>query len=162
MTLAREKARRYVNGYTFGGAAYSIIPLPLATSLGLSVAEATMMGQIAKIYGLKIDAVIWPLLLKLLLVQFGGSVALKALAEGLNFVPVIGWLAKPMVASGVIKGIGEATIRFFESRFPNQKANSRPPWKDFLKLCNGIDINIEELREYWDNLPENSIEQVED
>ena len=149
---AKDKARKYVNGYTAGGAAYSIIPIPGSTALGLSAAEATMIGQIAKIYGLSLDSIIWPFLLKMIPLQVGGAAGLKALAEGLNFVPFIGWLAKPLVAGAAVKAIGETAIAFFEDRFPYQKAGDKPAWEAFISAFGVGDVDVDELLEYWESL----------
>ena len=49
------------------------------------------------------------------------SIGLKTFAmEALNFVPVIGWAIKPVIAAGAIEGIGTATIAHFEARYPGR------------------------------------------
>ena len=150
---AKEKAKNYVNSYTAGGAAAAgIIPVPGVTSVALTAAEATMIAQIAQIYGLRTDAIIWPVLLKLILVKAGGSAGLKALAEGLNVVPVIGWLAKPFVAGAAVKVIGEGAIAFFESRFPGQRVNEKPNWEAFLAAFPVGDVDMQQLKDYWNSL----------
>jgi uncharacterized protein (DUF697 family) len=154
MEYARDKARKYINNYTAVGAGYSILPIPIGTTLGLTAAEAAMVGQIAKIYGLRMDTIVGPLILKVILLKVGGAAALKALAEGLNFIPIIGWIAKPFVAGATIKAVGEGALIFFESRFPDQRANSKPAWEVFISVfgVDDIDVDIDELREYWESL----------
>ena len=145
---AKDKSIEIVNGFTAGSATFSILPIPGGTSLGLATAEAAMIGAIAKVYGLKLDAVIWPVLLKYSLVKLGGSTGLKALAETLNFIPVIGWLAKPFVGGGSTYLMGRGAIAYFEEEFPYQEAYKKPAWGSLLSAFGGAAIGAQELKSY--------------
>lgn len=123
--LAKDVARDYVNKFTMGSAAFSAIPIP-GTSLALSAAEAAMITGIAEIYGLKTEGAVWSVIFQTTLSVIGVSTVLKAGAEFLNFIPILGWAAKPVVSGSVVKGVGEATIAYFESKFPGQKAHEKP------------------------------------
>lgn len=134
--LASEVAREHVNDMTFVGVAYAVVPLP-GHCIGLTVLEGVMAANIARIYGIKPEGVAWSIILKLLLIKLGGAALLKGLVEVLNFIPIIGWFARPAVAGSFVKGLGEVFIEFFESRFPRQVAYEKPGWEAFVKAFGG-------------------------
>lgn len=148
---AKDRSMEVVEEYTAGTAAYSFLPIPGGTSLGLATAEAAMIGAIAKVYGLKIDAVVWPLLLKYCLLQLGGSAGLKALAEGLTYIPIIGWFAKSIVGGGSTYLMGRGAISYFEEQFPYQEAYKKPSW-EYLLVAFGGAMGHHELKKYWNTL----------
>lgn len=137
MAKAKIVSRDLVNSYTIGGGAFSIIPIPGIHSIGLTVAEAKLAADIARIYGLKPIGIIWTIILKGIMLHCGGSLLLKGLGEFLNVIPIFGWLAKPLVASTVIKGFGELVILYFEDRFPEQEAYVKPTLKKMLIAFSG-------------------------
>jgi uncharacterized protein (DUF697 family) len=118
--LCRDKARRLIHKYAAFGTAWAIVPIPVATSAGLTALETHMMYWVARIYG---DT---PSHTDTMMVAAGlelASVGLKSLAvEAANFVPVVGWGVKGVIAGGVIEAIGEALIRHFEGKYPGKLA----------------------------------------
>ena len=114
----KERSHLWVHAYAAGGAAFAARPIPLGTSLGLTAAEAYMVYWIGRVYGDQLSA-------GDIMMVVGGleiaSIGLKTFAmEALNFVPVIGWAIKPVIAAGAIEGIGAATIAHFEARYPGR------------------------------------------
>lgn len=118
--LCREKARAMVHKYAAFGTAWAILPVPIATSAGLTALETHMLYWIARAYGEapnKSDVVMAAGGLELC------SVALKTAAiEGANFVPAIGWGVKAAIAGSAIEAIGNAAILHYESKYPGKAA----------------------------------------
>jgi uncharacterized protein (DUF697 family) len=119
-TLCREKARRMVHKYAAFGTAWAVLPVPIATSAGLTALETHMLYWIARAYGeepSKSDVVMAAGGLELC------SVALKTVAvEGANLVPVVGWGVKAAIAGSAIEAIGQAAILHYESKYPGKAA----------------------------------------
>ena len=118
--LCRQKARAMVHKYAAFGTAWAILPVPIATSAGLTALETHMLYWIARAYGEepnKSDVVMAAGGLELC------SVALKTAAiEGANFVPAIGWGVKAAIAGSSIEAIGNAAILHYESKYPGKAA----------------------------------------
>lgn len=150
MKYARDSARNQVNGTGVVGIGMAIVPIP-GTSVALTAAEARMVAKIAQIYGLKIESVMWPILLKAILLKLGGASLLKKIAmEGSLLLGLFALIVKPLIAGSVIKGIGEATIDFFETRFPDHIAYEKPLWEKFHNTFK--DMTSEDTKtiyEYW-------------
>jgi uncharacterized protein (DUF697 family) len=118
--LCREKARAMVHKYAAFGTAWAVLPVPIATSAGLTALETHMLYWIARAYGeepSKTDVVMAAGGLELC------SVALKTAAiEGANLVPVVGWGVKAAIAGSAIEAIGNAAILHYESKYPGKAA----------------------------------------
>lgn len=114
----RVRARKLVHKYAAFGTAWAVLPIPVATSPGLTALETHMIYWIGRIYGEELargDIFMAGAGLEL------ASVGLKTLAiNAANFVPVIGWGIKAVIAASTIEGIGEATIRHFEAKYPDK------------------------------------------
>jgi uncharacterized protein (DUF697 family) len=118
--LCRDKARALVHKYAAFGTTWAILPIPVATSAGLTALETHMIYWIARIYGEEPRS-------GDVLMAAGGlelcSVALKTVAvEGAAFVPVVGWGVKAAIACSAIEAIGQAAIRHFEGKYPGKFA----------------------------------------
>lgn len=150
MKKAKEVARNLVDNYSIGGGAFALVPIPGVHSIGLTLAEAKLAADIARIYGVKPYGFVWTAILKGIMIACGGSALLKAVGEGLNFIPVIGWLAKPLVALSVVKGFGEAVIYYFEERFPDQVAYKEPSWARMF-LAFGGSILWDDFRDWYND-----------
>jgi uncharacterized protein (DUF697 family) len=116
--LCREKARIMVHKYAAFGTAWAVLPVPMATSAGLTALETHMLYWIARAYGEEPNK-------SDLMMAAGGlelcSVALKTMAiEGANLVPVVGWGVKAAIAGSAIEAIGQAAILHFESKYPGK------------------------------------------
>lgn len=116
-SVKKEKARKWVNGYTAaGGAVAAAAIIPGATTAALFALEGTMVYHIGRIYkGDNFTKEEASALAKA--AGFAGTVGLgvKLAMEGLNFFPVIGWAIKGGIAGGVLKSLGEVIIKYFES-----------------------------------------------
>jgi uncharacterized protein (DUF697 family) len=114
----RDEARSLVHKYAAFGTAWAVLPIPVATSAGLTALETHLIYWVARIYGdspSKGDVFMIAAGLEL------ASIALKTVAiEGANFVPVIGWGVKGVIAGSAIEAIGAAIIGHFESKYPNR------------------------------------------
>src|SRR5580658_5410270 len=114
----RDKARAMVHKYAAFGTAWAVLPVPIATSAGLTALETHMLYWIARAYGeepTKSDVVMAAGGLELC------SVALKTAAiEGANLVPVVGWGVKAAIAGSAIEAIGNAAILHYESKYPGK------------------------------------------
>ncbi|MGD0089931.1 MAG: hypothetical protein ABSE73_08430 [Planctomycetota bacterium] len=118
MKTCQEKAREYVHMAAAGGAVLAPIPVPGMGTTGLVVLEATLIYWIAKIYGETLEAKAIALVAATLEV---GSLGVKVVVlEGLNFIPVAGWILKAPVAAGIIEGLGDLAIRHFEDKYPGK------------------------------------------
>jgi uncharacterized protein (DUF697 family) len=99
---------------------WAILPIPVATSAGLTALETHMIYWIARVYGEEPNR-------GDVLMAAGGlelcSIALKTVAiEGANLVPVVGWGVKAAIAGSAIEAIGQAAIHHFESKYPGKTA----------------------------------------
>jgi uncharacterized protein (DUF697 family) len=124
MMTCREQATEWVHYYAAGGAAWSILPVPMATSAGLMAAETYMIYWIGKIYGEELSG-------QEILMVAGtldlASIGLKTLAlEVCNFLPIAGWLIKGGIAAGTIEAIGRLVIRHFERKYPGKLYAPKP------------------------------------
>lgn len=118
--LCRDKARSLVNKYAMFGTAWAILPIPIATSAGLTALETHMIYWIARTYGEEPNK-------SDILMAAGGlelcSVALKTMAiEGATYVPAIGWGVKAVIAGSAIEAIGHAAIHHYEAKHPGKTA----------------------------------------
>ncbi len=114
----KEKARILVHKYAAFGTAWALLPIPGATSVGLTALETHMIYWIGRVYG---EA---PTQQDILIIAAGlemASVALKIVAiEGAGLVPAVGWGIKASIAGGAIEGIGNAIIQHYENRHPGK------------------------------------------
>ena len=118
--LCRDKARALVHKYAVFGTAWAVLPIPVATSAGLTALETHMIYWIGRVYGedpSKTDVMMIAGGLEL------ASIALKTVAvEGANFVPVVGWGIKGVIAGSAIEGIGALIIQHYEEKYPSREA----------------------------------------
>jgi uncharacterized protein (DUF697 family) len=116
----REKARTLVHRYAVAGTTWAVLPIPVATSVGLTAMETHLIYWIGRIYGEH------PTRMDVLMTAGGlelASVALKTAAiEAANAVPVIGWGIKGAIAGSAIEAIGELVIRHYEDKYPGRAA----------------------------------------
>lgn len=116
--LCRDKARMLVHKYAAGGTAWAMLPIPIATSPGLTALEAHMIYWIARLYGESpshTDTIMLAAGLEV------GSTGLKHAAKYLvGFIPVIGWGIKGVIAGLAIEGMGQIIIQHYESKYPNK------------------------------------------
>lgn len=115
----RDRARALVHRYAVAGTAWAVIPIPIATSVGLTAMETHLIYWIARIYGEQpthMDVAMNAAGLEL------ASVALKTAAvEAANAVPVIGWGIKGAIAGSAIEALGELVIRHYEQKYPDKR-----------------------------------------
>ena len=107
-----------VHKYALAGTAWAVLPIPMATSPGLTALETHMVYWIARVYGeapSHTDTMIVAAGLEL------ASVGLKTLAlEAANYIPVVGWGIKGVIAATAIQGFGAAAIYHYESKYPGK------------------------------------------
>lgn len=119
-TTCKDKARTLVHKYAAFGTAWALLPIPGATSVGLTALETHLIYWIGRIYGEEPgarDVAMTAAGLEL------ASVALKTVAvEGATFVPGIGWGIKAGIAGSAIEGIGQLTIEHYEKKYPGKLA----------------------------------------
>ena len=151
MARARDRARSYVNKLAAGGGAFGTVPMPPGGhSAALTALESKMCVDISRMYGIKTYGVVWKILIIILIKQLGVSTIAKGAGEVLNFIPFFGHLAKGAISAGVIKGIGEALITYYEDKFPGQEAYKKPNWSAIVSAFSWH-VDLEELRDYWDS-----------
>ena len=116
----RERAQALVHKYAVAGTAWAVIPIPIATSVGLTAMETHLVYWIGRIYGehpSSMDVAMTAGGLEL------ASVALKTAAvEAANAVPVIGWGVKGAIAGSAIEALGQLVIRHYEEKYPGKLA----------------------------------------
>lgn len=119
-----DKAHEYIHWAAGGGAAWSTVPIPGMTTVGLVALESMLIYWIGKIYGEKLEKT------EILMIAGGLEIASLGLKVGvlelLNFVPIAGWLLKGTVAAGVIEGIGALVIKHFEDKHPDRYYTEDP------------------------------------
>ncbi len=113
-----DKARKLVHVYAAAGASWAVLPIPIATSPGLCALETHMIYWIGRVYGEDLGKG------DIFMIGSGlelASVGLKTVAiNAANFLPVIGWGIKGVIAASTIEGLGEVIIRHFENRHPGR------------------------------------------
>jgi uncharacterized protein (DUF697 family) len=118
----RDRARALVHRYAVAGTAWAILPIPVATSVGLTAMETNLIYWIGRIYGEH------PTSMDIAMMAAGleiASVALKAAAvEAALAVPVIGWGIKGAIAGSAIEALGEMVIRHYEQKYPGKRADA--------------------------------------
>ena len=110
------KARRMLPTFTLIGAGIALLlsPIPGASSPPLVFLEVVMLYRMAHAYLLKItsSAILWTVIALL-----GMSFLIKlVVVELITFVPVFGWMVKPLTAGMVIWILGELAIKFYEKQ----------------------------------------------
>ena len=111
-----KQAREWVNGYALTGTGIVVAAIvPGSTSIALMTIEATMCFHIGRIYrgddfSMKEAG------------SIAASVGLAAVTgqilalEALTLIPWAGWAAKAGIAGGIIKGLGETIISYYENK----------------------------------------------
>ena len=104
---AREQTRTAINRWAAGFASVAWIPF---SHYVMTAGDVTMVVQIGSIYAVDIDrsgaATVFAIVAALLI---GSKVAHSIL----DFIPVLGWMAKSAVAAAVTKAVGESLIHYF-------------------------------------------------
>jgi len=111
-----DRARAWVHAYAAGGAALSIVPIPMpgATTAGLVGLEATMIHELARMYGHRIEARDAAAIAGGLEIAGG---ALKTIARSAALaLPVIGGFIRATIAVLTIEAIGQTLIGVLERR----------------------------------------------
>jgi uncharacterized protein (DUF697 family) len=116
--VCRDRAQALVHKYAVAGTAWAVLPIPVATSLGLTAMETHLIYWIGRIYGehpSSMDVAMTAGGLEL------ASLALKTAAvEAANAVPVIGWGVKGAIAGSAIEALGQLVIRHYEEKYPGK------------------------------------------
>ncbi|MDB4948960.1 MAG: hypothetical protein JWM27_1609 [Gemmatimonadetes bacterium] len=110
--IAREQARALINKWAIGFASVAWIP---GSHLVMSVGDLTMVMQVGSIYGVELDKTKAGALFATVAAPLIGS---KIAHTILDFVPIVGWGAKSVVAAGVTKSVGAALMRYFDDCSP--------------------------------------------
>ena len=108
--IAKKEARSVINKWAMGFAGIAWLP---GSQLALSGGDVLMVIQVGKIYGFDLDKTEALGILTSIAATITGRTIVHSL---LDFVPVIGWGAKPVVAASVTKAVGKALIAYFEER----------------------------------------------
>jgi uncharacterized protein (DUF697 family) len=113
---AVDRARNWVHAYAVGGAALSLVPLPIpgSTTAGLVTIEATMVHTIARIYDHAIDPRDAAALATGL--ELGGGVLNTIARSAVARLPGIGGLVRATLAALTIEAIGQTMIAVMEKR----------------------------------------------
>jgi len=145
---AKDVARKFINNYSIGASALTgALPIPGIYSTSSTIAEIKLVSDIAKVYGLEPSGDLWKEMLKVIMSNFDNRLMVNLFGEGLNFVPLVGWVTKSLVATSIIRVRGEAVIQFFENLMPNQVAYSKPRRSD-LERAFGDVISKDKLELY--------------
>lgn len=104
---AKEQAEKAVDSWAKGFAAVAWIP---GSSYVMGAGDLTMIIQLGSIYNVDLDKTGAAAVFGTVAAPLIGS---KIANSVLDFVPVVGWLAKSGVAYGVTKGVGKALISYF-------------------------------------------------
>jgi uncharacterized protein (DUF697 family) len=125
VVLCRDKARSVVHKYALAGTAFAAIPIPVATSPGLTALETHLIYWIGRIYD---DA---PTHAETLVLASGlelASMGLRTVArEAAGLVPVVGWGIKAVIAGAAIEALGAAIIKHFEDKHPGKTVTPPQP-----------------------------------
>jgi uncharacterized protein (DUF697 family) len=110
----RRKAEAWVNGYTATAVAAVVATSPIpGTATGvLCTLEATMCYQIGRIY--KTNWSIGEATAAAGVIGIAAFLGKIAALEALTFLPFAGWVAKGVIAAGIVKGMGQLVIKHFE------------------------------------------------
>ena len=117
----RDKAREELTLLIGGGAAAGIVPIPGAFTAGTTVIQIAVVNRMARIYGFSVEAAGGAAAVAAAIMLVGGASTLgKVAGEAANFIPVVGWLAKPAIGAATTKAFGEAAIAYFENTSPSK------------------------------------------
>ncbi len=117
----RDKAREELMLLIGGGAASGVVPVPGAFTAGTTAIQILVVNRIARIYGFSVEAAGGAAAVAGAIMLAGGASTLgKVAGEAANFIPIIGWIAKPAIGAATTKAFGEAAITYFESRYPDK------------------------------------------
>jgi hypothetical protein len=106
---AEDKARALVNKWALAAGAVSWVP---GSSFALGAADYAMIRAVAQTFNVtsySAEAVVG-----IMAAAGTGKFAL----ETLSFIPVAGWAVKAALSGGIMKGMGEAVIKYFRERSP--------------------------------------------
>ncbi len=109
---ARSQARSRINQWAAGFAAVAWIP---GAHYAMTAGDVTMVMQVGSIFDVHLDKIAAGQIFATVAAPLFGS---KIAHSILDFVPVVGWAAKSVVAAGVTKSVGEALIGYFNDCSP--------------------------------------------
>ncbi len=104
---ARTQARSAIDKWALGFAAVAWIP---GSHYAMTAGDVSMVMQVGSIFDVHLDKIAAGQIFATVAAPLIGS---KVAHSVLDFVPVVGWAAKSVVAAGVTKGVGEALIGYF-------------------------------------------------
>jgi uncharacterized protein (DUF697 family) len=104
---AREQARSAINKWALGFASVAWIP---GSHYLMTGGDLTMVMQVGSIFDVDMDRTQAGAVFAIIAAPLIGS---KVAHSVLDFIPVLGWGAKSLVAGGVTKAVGEALISYF-------------------------------------------------
>ena len=109
LSAAESQARAVVNKWALAAGAVSWVP---GSALALGAADYAMIRSVAQAFSVtnyNAEAVV--------AIMAASGTGLMA-SEALSFIPIAGWAVKAVVAGGIMKGMGEAVIKYFRERSP--------------------------------------------
>lgn len=109
---AESQARVVINRWAAGFAAVAWIP---GSHYAMTAGDLAMVVQVGSIFGVDMDRTQAGALFATVAAPLVGS---KVAHTVLDFIPVLGWAAKSVVAATVTKGVGEALISYFKDCSP--------------------------------------------
>jgi len=104
---AREKAKKIVNGWALGLAATAWIP---GSHYVMAAGDYALVEQLGSVFDVSVNKTEAAQIFTLIAVPLVGS---KVAHSILDFIPVLGWGVKSVVAAGATKAAGEALIKYF-------------------------------------------------
>jgi uncharacterized protein (DUF697 family) len=109
---AETKARSAINKWAIGFASVAWIP---GSHYVMTAGDLTMIIQIGSIYDVDLDKTSAAAVFATVAAPLIGS---KIAHSILDFIPIIGWGIKSVIAGAVTKGVGEALIKYFHDCSP--------------------------------------------
>lgn len=104
---AVEQARSITTKWAVGFASVAWIP---GSHYLMSAGDLAMVMQMGSVFGVDLDRTNAAAVFGTIAAPVIGS---KIAHSILDFIPIVGWGAKSVVALGVTKGVGEALIKYF-------------------------------------------------
>lgn len=104
---AVTQARSIIHKWAIGFASVAWIP---GSHYLMSAGDLAMVMQVGSVFGVDLDRTNAGAVFATVAAPIIGS---KIAHSILDFIPIVGWGAKSVVAMGVTKGVGETLIRYF-------------------------------------------------
>ena len=109
---AKKSAKKIVNKWSIGFASVAWIP---GSHYVMAAGDVALVMQVGSVYGVELDRTGAATVFTSVAAPLIGSFLANSV---LDFIPILGWIAKSGISYCVTKGVGEALIAYFSDCSP--------------------------------------------